>query len=278
MLENTQQTNGLAMHKEHKIFKEASLYIQNWLEHQPGVKEESITDWLLFDISKQIKSVHYKSFSRHEEARKTGADWEWWLVFKDFSLRLRIQAKKIKISSDNYSAIAYTNRHGLQIEKLLLDSVKDNFIPLYAFYTPKASTTMCGANILDEGVYLAGGKTIFESFVLKGKKTVSDNDILKLSNPLSCLLGCHKSFFNGGRLTDYFKSYYAKDVSPDNSEKINSNQHPNEMLGFHKKMPNHISSFIKHSIEGLPDRWEKEFGYQLEGINSLMVYDLRNIE
>jgi len=263
------------MPNEHESLKKSSLYVRKWLERQPAVKEESITDWLLFDISERIKSVYYKAFSRQEEARKTGADWEWWFVFRDFSLRLRIQAKKIKLAKDNYSSIAYTNQYGLQIEKLLDDSLKDNFIPLYAFYTPKASVTMCGANILDEGVYIAGGKTVFDSFLLKGKRVVSDADILQLSNPLSCLLGCHLSFMNGGRLAEYFNKYYHNDISFDDSDNIKNNQHP-EMRGFHREIPNYISSFLEHSIEGLPDWWEKEFSFQLEGINALMVFDARN--
>ena len=73
----------------------SSLYVRKWLVRQPSVKEESITDWLLFDISENIKSVYYQAFTRHEEARKTGADWEWWFVFRDFAMKLRIQAKKL---------------------------------------------------------------------------------------------------------------------------------------------------------------------------------------
>lgn len=141
--------------------RNSSLYVRKWLIRQPSVKEESITDWLLFDISERIKGIYYRAFTRHEEAGKTGADWEWWFVFRDFAMKLRIQAKKLILKQDNDPSLAHTNRHGLQIEKLLKDSINENFIPLYAFYTSHADVTMCGKKILDEGVYLAGGKQIY---------------------------------------------------------------------------------------------------------------------
>jgi len=55
------------------------------MRKQPEVKEESLTDWLLFDVSQKISRITYKSFPRHEEARRTGADWEWWFLFSSFS-------------------------------------------------------------------------------------------------------------------------------------------------------------------------------------------------
>lgn len=75
--------------------KEASREIREWISDQPSVKEESITDWLLRDISKRVKNVYYTSFSRMTEARTTGADWEWWFLFDCGSYRMRIQAKKL---------------------------------------------------------------------------------------------------------------------------------------------------------------------------------------
>lgn len=38
--------------------------IFDWIEAQPEVKEESITDWLLYELTKRCKNVIYKSFSR----------------------------------------------------------------------------------------------------------------------------------------------------------------------------------------------------------------------
>lgn len=257
--------------------RDSSLYVRKWLVRQPSVKEESITDWLLFDISENIKGVYYQAFTRHEEARKTGADWEWWFVFRDFAMKLRIQAKKLILKQDNYPSLAHTNRYGLQIEKLLKDSIDENFIPLYAFYASHADVTMCGKNILDEGVYLAGGKQIYQDFIVNGKKTVNDSEILQKSNPLSCVLGCPMSLERGRFLVDYFRRYYPTDSQRD-SEETRNIRNNDEILGYHREIPNYVTSFIENSSEGLPDWWESEFRSSIGNINALFVYDARNKE
>lgn len=79
------------MHSECRVFISASLCLSEWITAQPFVKEESLTDWLLYRLSKNLPSLKYKEFNRHEEAR-TGADWEWWLIGNSESLCLRVQA------------------------------------------------------------------------------------------------------------------------------------------------------------------------------------------
>ena len=92
------------MHRNHlycKEFIDKSKYVYNWMKKQPSVGEESITDWLLFALSESLTSLKYKTFSRHKEARETGADWEWWFVDDKKALCLRIQAKKLFASKSN---------------------------------------------------------------------------------------------------------------------------------------------------------------------------------
>ncbi len=64
-----------------KQLHQSSGFVRKWIAKQPAVKEESLTDWLLFDVSTRLPNVLYHAFTRHEEARHTGADWEWWLLF-----------------------------------------------------------------------------------------------------------------------------------------------------------------------------------------------------
>ena len=113
------------------LLKESSVYIRNWIDKQSNVKEESLTDWLLFEVSNKIKRITYKAFSRNEEAKITGADWEWWFLFKSNSYKFRVQAKKIKTNGDNYSSIAFSNKYGFQINKLISDSIDNNSILIY---------------------------------------------------------------------------------------------------------------------------------------------------
>jgi len=258
------------MDKDCKKLRKICLKIREWMEKQPAVKEESITDWLLFEVSNNIPRFYYKSFSRNEEAKETGADWEWWIVFDDSTFRLRIQAKKLKIDNDNYHLLAYANRYGLQIEKLIENSKKDNFIPFYSFYTSKADQVRCGENRNNEGVYLDGAKDIYNRFILPGKKTLKFDDILKYTTPLSCILCCpitrHK---DGGKgFKEFLISYYPEETILDDHNK-------NQILGEYKEMPKHIHIFLESVKEGLPDWWEKEFSSQIKEVNSLAVYDAR---
>jgi hypothetical protein len=41
------------------VLGDTSSYVHDWLTEQPAAKEESLTDWLLFDISKKSPVVRY---------------------------------------------------------------------------------------------------------------------------------------------------------------------------------------------------------------------------
>lgn len=122
-------------------FTDCTTKVKKWLTKQPEVKEESLTDWLLYSLSEKISTIKYKQFTRTEEGRKTGADWEWWFVFPNKrSFAARVQAKKLQPNSDCYYGIAYTSNDKLQIERLLEDSAKDGMVSFYAFYSTEKKT------------------------------------------------------------------------------------------------------------------------------------------
>lgn len=256
--------------------KESSMYIKDWINCQAAVKEESLTDWLLYDISNKIKSITYKAFSRHEEARITGADWEWWFIFHTFSVKMRVQAKKIIPDKDNYPSIAHTNRYGLQIEKLLKNSQDRNFIPLYAFYTSLEEEVMCNRNINDEGVYMAGGNQIYTDFIECGKKYIYPSDVLIRCVPLSCFFCC--PICNEGKegFIKFLMNYYESEINADKdvNSKNKSKKH-DELQGIYNRIPSYVSSFIEYSSKDIPDWWEKEFKNSIEGANAFVVYDAR---
>ena len=55
------------------IFHSISEECYIWLQKQPNVKEESLTDWILYTTSQRIDKFYYKAFTRNEEAYN-GAD------------------------------------------------------------------------------------------------------------------------------------------------------------------------------------------------------------
>ena len=169
---------------DYKHLYRSSQFIGHWIHRQPYVREESLTDWLLFDMSENIKGAYYISFPRQEEANRTRADWEWWFLFSGYCFAARMQAKKLYPAYDNYPGIAQTNMYGLQIEKLLHEAAQDNFMPFYAFYTDYSTQVMCPNQRNDEGVFIAGGQKICGTFMSVPRVKVTAADVLRQN--LSC--------------------------------------------------------------------------------------------
>lgn len=124
------------------LFHNCSEKIYRWLDKQPHVKEESLTDWLLYTLSENCSQIYYQAFSRHEEA-ENGCDWEWWVLTSDTwrkqecnAYRFLVQAKKLYANNrDNYSLLNYGNKNGTQIDLLLKEAASRNALPLYMYYS-----------------------------------------------------------------------------------------------------------------------------------------------
>jgi len=262
-------------------FKKASEYVHTWLTGQPAVGEESITDWILFELSKSLPELKYTKFTRHEEARTTGADWEWWIVDDECAIKMRIQAKKIISGEDNYARLAYTNNYGLQIEKLIRDAEKENFIPLYALYSAANTTpeVICGGqhNSADQqGIFISSAQLLFDEYIKNGKSKVKESDILSHSNPLHCMACCSMYSLHDGNPSAlsfyaYIKNYYGRSLQNDN-QRLN-----NQRLGWyeHKNIPLYVKNLLKPENSEIPDWWEEQSRHELDGFNSLAILDLR---
>lgn len=249
-----------------KEFIDKSRYIFNWLNKQPAVGEESITDWMLFELSESLPSLKYRSFSRHKEARVTGADWEWWFVDNTKALCLRIQAKKLFSFKDNFNSLAYTNRYGLQIEKLINDAKVTNALPFYTFYYAPNSNpkVLCGGAIWNKedcGVFISPAKQLYDDFVKGGKKKiVTDVDILAISNPMHCLVCCmHATSVD--EVFQHISTYYKESIS--------------DKEGLHSSAPAYVQYLLKMEESEIPQSYEKEFEEQIKEINALVVVDMR---
>ncbi len=259
-------------------FISASSYISRWIAAQPSVGEESITDWLLYTLSSNIAPLKYKKFTKHQEARTTGADWEWWIVGASQSIRLRIQAKKLKPKGDNYPSLAYSNAHGLQIEKLLSDASRMNALAFYAFYSePLSSSFLCGGNpstrTANPAVLLAAAKTLETHFVKPARKYVSTSDIASKCNPYECLVCCPRSMAPRNDairgIYGHIRHYYSEMFEPE------ENSNSSALIGLHDRLPLFVRSLLESKGEDIPDWWESEFSHQLPKVDSIMVWDLR---
>ena len=260
------------MTKPCEIFCESTAYIKNWIDKQPEVGEESITDWFLFNISEKLPNIKYKQFTRYDEGRVTGADWEWWFVFSNSqSFATRVQAKKIRLNKDNYPGLAHTTQGTLQVDKLIKDARKKSMAAFYAFYTNSDSKTLCKGKGKGFGVYWSEANKIRTKFIQQGRNTISDSDVLAVSNPIECLFCCPLTFERQNGI-EGFKNYLESYFPTYNEQDENSNIRV-ENLGF-QKTPNHISTLLES--EEVPDWYESEFRNQIEGVKSILVVDMRN--
>ncbi len=254
-----------------QIFSDASTYLANWQAKQPSVKEESLTDWLLFEISSKTPRVRYASFSRHDEARKTGADWEWWFLYPHGSYRYRIQAKKASPNGDNYASIAYTNRYGLQIDKLISDSKSANAIPAYVFYTasPFPQNSKCAGGFSARGAFSVGAQSVYSHFIARGKAAVSEADILKISIPLQCFTCCRLGSSLREPMDTFIEHYFSEERAILSGENIREGR-----SGFHSQLPSYVSELLD-STEEIPAWWHREYQSQLAEFNAVVIYDHR---
>ncbi len=246
-------------------FSESAAYLREWIQKQPGVKEESLTDWLLYDISKNLSSVYYHAFTRHEEGRRTGADWEWWFLLDHYYLRLHVQAKKLLAEKDNYLEIQRSNDYGWQINKLRDDSKRVNAIPLYAFFTAIDTHSACAENDHVNGVFIAGGEDVYSTFMEGVRKPVPSEGLLLMSNPLSCFVCCPLTQRLGP--AGFIARHYASELEP---------ARENEPRGVHHQLPNYVSALVDTSVQAPPpDWWEQEFHPDIEDFQALLICDFR---
>ena len=180
------------------LFHSASQYCYNWLESQPHVKEESITDWLLYYISTYSDKIIYRAFSRNEEALN-GSDWEWWILTETYAFRFLIQAKKLKENADNYPNLSYNNRHGMQIDLLINSASKKGAIPFYAFYScqkPEIEKQIKNISYIDKsalewckpcikGCFLSSAHWIKEKILDAPRKRISEIELVNASFGIS---------------------------------------------------------------------------------------------
>ena len=246
---------------------ESSAYVRDWMERQPAVKEESLSDWLLYDVSRRLPYVHYHAFNRTEEGRVTGADWEWWILFPGLYLRLRVQAKKAFEGKDNYREIVRTNRHGLQIDKLLENAEAINAIPLYAFFSSSGHSSACPRPTLPDGAYLAGAKAVYDRYIGGARVRVDAADLVAHSIPFSCFACCPLTYDGADGAERFARTYFPREATPDDS-----GGHP--VRGLHRQLPAYVESLLEVGDE-VPEWWDREFASATGDVRALLVYDLR---
>lgn len=277
------------------MFHYFSEYIYNWINRQNHVKEESLTDWLLYEISQRCDFIYYQAFSRHEEAQN-GSDWEWWILTTDENgrrkfnaYRFMVQAKKLfPNGKDNYSLISYGNKYGTQVD-LLLDSANiRNALPIYFFYSIGKSdvseqienvqyinsrTHMWCGNCIN-GCYISLAKVVYDILYKYPKKKVLDSQLLNNSFKLSIL---DLVFEKNHKEIDYIMNLFNSRLLIDNmvSGRKYNNLDVNGIQHNEKSIPQYLKVFIQSKNENL-NWFQSEM--RIDDISGLGVIDLRHDE
>lgn len=237
-------------------FALSSTSIKHWFSRQPEVKEESITDWLLDDLSSKESTVIYKQFSRYDESHLSGADWEWWFILssnKFFSAV--VQAKKLVPKKDNYDGIMHKPKTTisrpkteLQIKTLRTFAKQNSFAALYAFYSLE-DNIKCPIIKNTEGVFIIPADDIHRLFVRTRKRKILPERIIRESLPLSCMLCCPLIKRTTGITKNLPKAFedflYKKFIKQTNPLTDNSNS-PSP-VGFKNQLPAYVGQIIRES-------------------------------
>lgn len=267
--------------REKRVFYNRSKYINKWILDQPGVKEESITDWLLYELSKRCPRVYYRTFSRKEES-KNGSDWEWWFLVDDINdkdkvnaYRFLVQAKKLLSDRSNSSLLKYSNKKGNQIDLLTKSAQTVKAFPLYMCYSntePDKNQQVKNLKHINksmlnknrDGCYLLSAydmKMILDEATklgtaLKKEPNIRDRDVLNRSYNLSLL----DLLFYDYSIADKVLSDF---ITDENNGKHSLKDAPPYLV------------YLIDQHGGFTDGFEREFKNQITGVVGLAIIDLR---
>lgn len=103
--------------------------------------EETLTETLLLDLRQELGSyLEVNTFTKWEESRRSGADWEWWFCdgAGERMFGMRVQAKKLKLTRAGvpYYDFAYKPRLSKkrQVDRLIEAARKERMPAVYALY------------------------------------------------------------------------------------------------------------------------------------------------
>lgn len=129
--------------------------------HRPDVfvsyGEETITETNLLEMRRRHPAiVHLETFSKKKEAM-LGADWEWHIIGRRLTFRMRVQAKRLQRDDKLKIPHKVASSGKQQISLLIADAKKQQMLPVYCFYSAERQRSHWKAGA---GTH---GRTVFES-------------------------------------------------------------------------------------------------------------------
>ncbi len=139
--------------------------------HRSGVfvsyGEETITETNLLELRRRHPTmIRLETFSKKKEAAN-GADWEWHIIGRRQTLRIRVQAKRLQKDGKLKILHKIASSGKQQIDLLIADAKKHNMLPVYCFYSSetqrshwKMNGSATGGNTFETGCLLASAHKV----------------------------------------------------------------------------------------------------------------------
>jgi hypothetical protein len=236
------------------------LEVRGFMENVSDIKEESITDFLVWkwrELDKRFNYIRVHPFNHEEESSKTGADFdiELWLVGRTHHVALAVQAKKFLKRYDSYlNKLRYPNGTKSQLNMLLSYASSNNRRPFYFIYSlpDSASHNMCLGGSESLGAVFTADARRVKKYV-DGKKhgeRVTREQLLGITNPFYCMFCCPLT-----QTSEYFDNYF---------------RYPQESNN--ESLPNYVRQLLQRSdVPTNIEESEAPRQFRLIG-----VYDMRN--
>ena len=272
------------------FFRNVSWECLQWQKKQPHVKEESLTDWLLYAVSRKTNRVVYHAFTRNEEAQG-GADWEWWLLTDgqaglrgSTAYRFLVQAKKLPLGKDAFPQLSYGNRNGMQIDLLLASARTRHALPLYLYYSTAASDpkeqvrnaglpeveTLLSYADCPNGAYLSAARGVQRRVFGAPRRAWPDADLLQHALGLSV---CDLFLSGTGAAAALLSGIYGACVR---EELAAGSARPQGIRHFGESLPAYLRFWMDRTRrDGDWNTLEMQFLPALAGLSGMAVIDLR---
>ena len=145
--------------------------------------EETITETNLLEFRRRHpQNIHVHSFTKAKESSETGADWEWHIIGRANTLKMRVQAKRV----DKNGKIKRLNQSGkkhasyLQIDLLISDALNHGLLPIYCFYSSEIHRKIWTRNkATSQSIPFESGCLLADAAIVKTVSPSKLNDIEK---------------------------------------------------------------------------------------------------
>ena len=223
------------------------------VRHQP--LEETFTDINLLELKdRHPKEVITQVFTKPQEGIN-GADWEWWLTNASRSqwLGLRVQAKVLDLSTNDFKHLHYRNGRAYQATKLQSTCSRLGLVPLYCLYIQSDEDN----RFLDQCSSFANVKESFGCSLVSVRVVNSLrkagfrrqlSDLVSQCVPWHCLVCCEG--YGGNSLPERGWEFLhaALDIQP--SPQISENV---LQVGVRREPPSYILRLLDQPLSESPD-------------------------